>query len=224
MALKSKIFVLQNWRNLENCRPFPQFSSKLFDFFWWKIWQIKFFLQAQRFWDRTFFTRMQCLKNGWPLSVPPRAYFYHPQLLKTFFGESWHLTSDKKNLDKLQYCITTVICPGFFESDINRFHQKRIWEFLMKIEGIQALSIPSRSFWNKHVHKVCFIKTDTLYIGSTNIKCVRFYETDFTIQAKQIDLGEIDLLMDFLSFFNQLNSFIAYSIMNMKTTLYGSSN
>ena len=29
------------------------------------------------------------------------------------------LTSDSKNWDKLQYCITTVVCPGFvFESDV----------------------------------------------------------------------------------------------------------
>ena len=27
--------------------------------------------------------------------------------------------------------------------------------------------------------KVCFIKTDTLYIGGTYIKCVYFYKTDF---------------------------------------------
>ena len=41
---------------------------------------------------------MRCLKNGWPLSAPPMAYFYHPQLLKFFFGESWHQTAfTKKN-------------------------------------------------------------------------------------------------------------------------------
>ena len=47
------------------------------------------FLQAQSFWEHTFLARMQCLKNGWPHSAPPRAYFYHPQLLKKKFGESW---------------------------------------------------------------------------------------------------------------------------------------
>ena len=57
---------------------------------------------------------MRRLKNGCPLSAPPRAYFYHPQLPKKIFGESWHQTAfTKKN-----------------------------WEVLMKIEGIQALSMP----------------------------------------------------------------------------------
>ena len=28
------------------------------------------------------------------------------------------IMSDSKNLDKLQHCITTVVSPGFFESDV----------------------------------------------------------------------------------------------------------
>ena len=48
------------------------------------------FLLIVSFWEHTFFARMRRLKNGWLLSAPPRAYFYHPQLPKKFFGESWH--------------------------------------------------------------------------------------------------------------------------------------
>ena len=33
VVLKSKLCVLQNWPNLEKHLPFPQFSSKVFDFF-----------------------------------------------------------------------------------------------------------------------------------------------------------------------------------------------
>jgi hypothetical protein len=33
VALKSKICVSQNWTNLEKRTPFPQFSSKLSEFF-----------------------------------------------------------------------------------------------------------------------------------------------------------------------------------------------
>jgi hypothetical protein len=33
VALESKMCVLQNWTNLEKRLPFPQFSSKLSDFF-----------------------------------------------------------------------------------------------------------------------------------------------------------------------------------------------
>ena len=42
---------------------------------------------------------MWCLKNGCPLSVPPRAHFCHPYLPKKYFGESWHQTTlTKKKL------------------------------------------------------------------------------------------------------------------------------
>ena len=71
------------------------------------------FLQAQSFWEHTFLARMRRLKNGWPLSAPPRAYFYHPQLLK------------KK----------------LVQADIKQLSQKKNWEVLMKIEEIQALSV-----------------------------------------------------------------------------------
>ena len=46
-----------------------------------------FFSQAQSFCEHTFLARMRRLKNGWPLSAPPRIYFYHPQLLKKKFGK-----------------------------------------------------------------------------------------------------------------------------------------
>ena len=59
------------------------------------------FTQAQSFWEHTFLARMRRLKNGWPLSAPPRAYFYHPQLLKKFFGKSWNQTAfTKKEFQK----------------------------------------------------------------------------------------------------------------------------
>ena len=54
------------------------------------------FLQAQSFWEHTFLARMRHLKNGWPLSAPPRVCFYHPQLLKKHFGKSWHQTAFAK--------------------------------------------------------------------------------------------------------------------------------
>ena len=44
----------------------------------------------------TFLARMRCLKYRWPLSLLPRAYFCHPQLLKKKFGESCHLTAFTK--------------------------------------------------------------------------------------------------------------------------------
>ena len=50
------------------------------------------------FLSNTFFARMWRLKN-WPLSAPSSANFYHPQLLKKIFGESWNPTAFiKKNL------------------------------------------------------------------------------------------------------------------------------
>ena len=30
------------------------------------------------------------------------------------------LMSDLKKLDKLKYCITTVVCPDFFETDVSK--------------------------------------------------------------------------------------------------------
>ena len=74
------------------------------------------FLQAQSFLEHTFLTRVRRLKNGWPLSAPPRACFYHPQLLK------------KK----------------FVKADITQLSPKKIWEVLIKIEGIQAISASDR--------------------------------------------------------------------------------
>jgi hypothetical protein len=42
---------------------------------------------------------MQRLKNGRPLSAPPSAYFYHPQLLKKFLVKAdIKQLSPKKNL------------------------------------------------------------------------------------------------------------------------------
>ena len=70
------------------------------------------FLLIISFWEHIHLARMWRLKNGWPLSVPPRAYFYHPQLPKKLFGESWNQTA----------------------------FTKKIWEFVIKIEGIHTIS------------------------------------------------------------------------------------
>jgi hypothetical protein len=89
VALKSKVHGTQNWPNLEKRLPFLQFSSKLSEFFLMKDLTIPLlFSLIVSFWEHTFFARMRRLKNGCPLSAPPRAYFYHPQLPKNFFGES----------------------------------------------------------------------------------------------------------------------------------------
>ena len=76
------------------------------------------FLWLLAFWSLGFFARKQRLKNGWPLSAPPRAYFWHSQLPKKIFGERWNQTA---------------------------FIKKK-WEVLMKIEGIHALSKSSGHF------------------------------------------------------------------------------
>ena len=43
--------------------------------------------------------------------------------------------------------------------------------------GSDTGSVASRA--TSKLTNICFIKTDTLYIGTTYIKCVRFYEIDF---------------------------------------------
>ena len=58
--------------------PFLQFSSKLSDFFFGERSVNSVFLQNQIFGEHTFLTRMRHQKNGWTLSAPPVAYFYHP--------------------------------------------------------------------------------------------------------------------------------------------------
>ena len=50
--------------------------------------------------------------------------------LESIFVVFLDITSDSKNLDKLEYCITTVVCPGFFESDVICVDLK--WIFLQK--------------------------------------------------------------------------------------------
>ena len=89
--------VSQNWPNFEKRTPFLQILSKLSDFFLVKdLTNILLFQFIATFWEHIFLARMRCLKNGWPLSAPPRAYFYHPQLLKKKFGKSWHQTAFTK--------------------------------------------------------------------------------------------------------------------------------
>ena len=92
--------VTQNWPNLEKRPPFLQFSSKLSDFFLVKDLINRLLLPLfVSFWEHSFFARMRCLKNGWPFSAPSSVYFYHPQLFKKIFGESWnHLAFTKNNL------------------------------------------------------------------------------------------------------------------------------
>ena len=81
--------VKQNWPNLEKHPPFLQLSSKLSEFFLVKDLTNRLFLVLfVSLWEHAFFARMQCLKNGRPLSAPSSAYFYDPQLLKKKFGES----------------------------------------------------------------------------------------------------------------------------------------
>ena len=98
VALKSKVHMAQNWLSLEKPPPFLQFSSKISDFFLVKdLTNRLLFHLIVSFWEHTFLARMWCLKNRWPLSAPPRAYFYHPQLIKKklrSFDENWRNTSD----------------------------------------------------------------------------------------------------------------------------------
>ena len=94
--------VTQNWPNLEKRPPSLQFSSKVSDFFFVKdLTNRLLLLLFVSFWEHTFFARMWRLKNGWPLSAPSSAYFYHPQFLKKKFGESWnHTAFIKKKFEK----------------------------------------------------------------------------------------------------------------------------
>ena len=80
--------VAQNWLHLEKHPPFLQFSWKLFDFFWWKIWQIVFFFlwSSCSFWEDTFFARMRHLKmNG----LFKRQFFDNNWEVSAIVGFSW---------------------------------------------------------------------------------------------------------------------------------------
>ena len=126
--------VAQNWPNLEKLPPFLRFSLKLSEFFLLK--------------DHLFLLfRMWRLKNEWPLSAPPRAYFYHPQLPK-----------------------------------------KKIWEFLMKIDGIHAISVPDVL---PQLPPACFrVKVDSrLYIlwsFFTDILCNHLYLDHYAHAQNQV--------------------------------------
>ena len=62
---KVKMCISQNWTNLEKRPPFPQFSSKLSDFFLVKdLTNRVLFSKDQCFWEHTFLARMRRLKNG----------------------------------------------------------------------------------------------------------------------------------------------------------------
>ena len=114
------------------------------------------------FWEHNFLARMRHLKNGWPLSAPPRVYFYHPQLLKKNFGDSWHQTAfTKKHLRSFDqnWRNTRHICtrwaaaaspPGFL--GLKRWSLRRRWEdsetwlFLSKRSSLHQTMIWS-PFW-----------------------------------------------------------------------------
>ena len=77
--------VAQNWPNLEKRPPFLQVSSKLSEFSLVKDLTNRLLLPLiVSFWEHTLFAWMRRLKNVCPLSVPPRAYFYHPHTLGLF--------------------------------------------------------------------------------------------------------------------------------------------
>ena len=69
------------------------FIKSFWNFFWWKIWHFRFFFSSDHnFCKHIFWARMRCLKNGWPLSAPSMAYFYHSQLIGIYVRE-WQLMS-----------------------------------------------------------------------------------------------------------------------------------
>ena len=85
--------VSQKWPNLEKRPPFPQFSSKLSEFFFVKdLTNQGFFYKLKAFKGILFWLGGEVWKMDDLFQRPPRAYFYQPQLLKKKFGESCHLT------------------------------------------------------------------------------------------------------------------------------------
>ena len=81
--------------------------SSIFTKTFWMIFLVKdltnriLFSSDHSFWEHIFWARMWCLKNGWPLSVPPMAYFYHPQHIGNNVRK-WRLMSafTKKRFEK----------------------------------------------------------------------------------------------------------------------------
>ena len=84
----------------KNVCHFLNFPQNFLKFFLVKDLTNHFFFTRSKLWRAHFFTRMQRLKNGWPLSAPPRAYayFYHPQLPKFW----WKLISNSFHQKKFQ--------------------------------------------------------------------------------------------------------------------------
>ena len=95
------------------------FKWNFFNFLWKlsKIFLVEnltdrfFYSFNHSFWEHIFLARMWCLKNGWQLSAPPRTYFYHPQLFKKIYRESWDLTAFTKK-SVVQICATWVYLWG----------------------------------------------------------------------------------------------------------------
>ena len=116
--------VVQNWPNLEKHRPFLQFSSKLSDFFWWKIWQIVFFFLCSLAFGSILFWLGY---DAWKMD----------DLFQRPLGPiSIILNFSKKILVK---------------AEIPQLSSKKIWEVLMKIEGIQAISASDEQIVNKTI-------------------------------------------------------------------------
>ena len=78
--------------------------------------------------DHYFFARMRCLKNGYPRSALPRAYFYHPQLPKLFW---WKLTSSSFHQTKLKE-YKPYPCQG---------------EQVIHVSGLRGLMLCNRLSW-----------------------------------------------------------------------------
>ena len=117
------------------------FHQNFSNFFWWKLFDVSFY---QIF----FFLKLRMIEIGtrgrWK-----RSFFFHK--IKALESILFWLGCNVWKMDDLFQRPLWPISIIWWKLTTNSFHQKKIWEVLMKIEGIQAISILGGHFWTFRV-------------------------------------------------------------------------